>query len=274
MTTKKSSLAVVGFGKMATAIVQGMISSKTVAPKSIAVLAHRPAKDKSLKKKFGLTIIESPEDLMAAKVILLAVKPQQMESVLKEIAPHIKKQLVITVAAGLPLSFYQKHLGKNAPIIRVMPNTPSFLGLGASGYYCHRTVTSSQKKLFEKYFKPTGLLVELKKESLIDAVISVSGSGPAFLYLYAQAVMENGAKLGLNKKQARDLTLQTLKGATEMLIQTKLEPQKLIDQVTSKGGTTLAGLEILKKNKFTSIIQKCMNQAAKRSKEISQLFGR
>jgi pyrroline-5-carboxylate reductase len=274
--TSKTSLAglklgVIGFGKMSEAILSCSLQKKTIRPQQILNLKHRAKRDADLKRRYKIQLAPDIATLCKnSNVILLGVKPQQMGDVLATLRPHLKNHLVITLAAGLSARFYQKCLGANLRLIRAMPNTPTQLGLGATAYFATKTVASKDKALCETFFAATGLIEEVKSEKLIDAVIAVSGSGPAFIYRYAANMIASGKKLGLSFEQAKRLALQTLLGATEMMRQTDATPDELIAQVASKKGTTLAGLDVLEKNGFDRLIQACLARTAARSAEISK----
>lgn len=272
MKPLKQNLGIIGFGNMAEAIVRGALQNSVIPPKQIYVLKHKADRDRNMKKKYHLQLAFNLQELCQnSEVILLSVKPQQMKEVLIALKPHLsKKHLILTIAAGLKVSYYKKLLGRNIKLIRIMPNTPAFIGQGAAAYFATQNATAKDKLFCKKFFGASGLITEVDKEKLIDAVIAVSGSGPAFLYKYAESVIQGGTKLGLSPQTAKELALQTLLGATQMLIETGETPETLIKKVTSKKGTTLAGLSVLQKNQFTNLIQKCMKAAAKRSEEISQ----
>lgn len=266
-----AKIGVIGFGNLAGALISGALKKRVLRPTQILAVKHRPEKDRDLKKKYRMLFVDDIADVCRlADVILLAVKPQQMKDVLVLLRPYYRGQLVITVAAGLKTRFYQRYLGKTARVIRVMPNTAAAIGLGASAFFASESVTKADKTLCRDFFGATGFIEEVLNEKLIDAVIAVSGSGIAFVYKYALSVIEGGTKMGLKTRTARDLALKTLVGAAEMLRLTGSEPEELISQVTSKKGTTLAGLAVLEKKGFTRLIQAAMSKAARRAKEISE----
>lgn len=266
----RHKFGVIGFGKMAEALISGAMNAGVIARGQTLTLAHRPERDTLLRRKYGARVCKDMAPLCReADVLLLAVKPLQMTSVLADLAPHVGNKLIITVAAALPLATYRKALGKSARIVRVMPNTPAMVGCGAAGYFAGKNVSPADKKACEIFFSATGLLVELKKEALIDSVIAVSGSGPAFVYRYADAVIANGIKMGLSPDVSRRLAVKTLQGAARMLEVTGLPADELIAQVASKKGTTLAGLDAMDKNGFTVAIAAAMNAAVTRSREIA-----
>lgn len=272
MPTIKKNIAVIGFGNMMEAIISGALKENTLSSKQVFAIQYKPQKDKTIQKKYKITHLKNYEEICKnCQVIFLGVKPQGMNSVLQELKPYItKNHLLITVAAGLPVSFYEKRLGKNIRLIRTMPNTPALIGLGATGYFANKNCKRTDTQICETIFQSIGIIKRLKKESLIDSVIAVSGSAPAFVYQFASSLIKGGIKNGLTENESKDLVLQTLKGATEMMIHSPETPDELTKKVTSKKGTTLEGLKVLKKKKFTNLIWDCMKAAIRRSKELSK----
>jgi pyrroline-5-carboxylate reductase len=174
--------------------------------------------------------------------------------------------------AGIPTSMLRKFLQKKLPILRIMPNTPALLGQGATGVYFTPGFPRSLQKKLTLALQDLGQVVRLKNERQFDAVTGLSGSGPAFVYLVAQGFMAGGKAAGLSSEQSRSLAIQTLRGATAMLGGTGQHPNELIAQVVSKGGTTEAGLKVLKKFKVERGIQGAVVKAAKRAREIGRGF--
>lgn len=267
----KTNIGIIGLGKMGEAILHGAFSAEILSPKHIFSVRHRQERDLVLKRKYKIRLAPDLQDLcQKTKIILLAVKPQDVPGVIKELEIHWSHHLLISVAAGIETSYYKKHLGKNAKILRALPNTPSHIGYGATGYFATASVSRQERAFCEKLFSAIGIVVPIKKESQMNGVLAVSASGPAFVYEYANAVAQAGCKLGLSKKQSQVLTLETLHGATQMMRENHFKIQNLIAQVASKGGTTLAGLMVLKKKGFTKIIEECMKNTAKRAKELNK----
>lgn len=270
MTTK---LGIIGFGNMAQALVSGLLAKKILPAKNISILCHNAAKDRQNQKKYGVRLTPEIATLFKENpVILLAVKPQAMTGVLQKICAHHKNQLIITVAAGLNLNYYEKFLGKKARLIRTMPNTPAQIGLGATTMIGNKLATKNDLALCQKLFAAVGLVLPLKNESLMHAAAALSASGPAFVYSFAQSLMTAGQKLGLDEKFVKSLVLQTLLGSTEMMRFSPESPEELAKKVTSKKGMTLAGLEILKKKGFTKIVEACIRAATRRSQELGRLL--
>lgn len=268
-------IGVIGFGNMAEAIVAGILDDKLAKASDIYALDNSQKRMDLAKNKYKIHACPSVKELCQnTNVILLAVKPQHINDVLPALEESLKKHLIITIVTGIETKYYQKILGRQAKVIRVMPNTPALIGQGAAAYFANKNCSVRDQKICENIFNSVGLILEVKKEKLIDAVTAISGSGPAFVYQYAQSVMDSAKKLGLSADMAKRLVLQTLLGATQMMLNSQETPGDLTKKVTSKGGTTLAGLEVLKKKGFAKILDACMKKAAKRAEELSKQFGK
>lgn len=270
---RTTKLGIIGMGNMATAIVGGVLKNKTLTAQDITFFEPNPTQKKSAQKKFGIKPVSTLQELCRInEVLLLSVKPQVMPQVLEELKKHVSNHLIVTIAAGIPLATYTKYLGAQSHIVRVMPNTPALIGLGASAYFTSKSVNQREKKIVEALFGSVGIIVQVNNEDKIDAVTAVSGSGPAFVYYYAQSVIAAAVKLGLGYEVAKRLTLQTLLGAAQMLITSTDDIPTLIGRVTSKKGTTEAGLKVLKKG-FSKIIEDCLKAAKKRANEMANQYN-
>lgn len=269
------SLAFIGAGNMAEALIAGLIGRGFATPTQIRACEIHAERAAFMQKKYGIVMTQELASCITDNcVILLCVKPQQMKTTLVSLRPLIKDQLVITIAAGIRLDFYDATLASKSRVIRVMPNTPALLGLGASAFAGNAFATSADKQLCREIFEQVGVAVELPREEWLDAVTALSGSGPAFVYRFAAELIAAAETLGLSSDLARTLALQTLSGAAAMLQQSGEDPATLTRKVTSPGGTTLAGLEALDQQGFAAAISACLARAAARSKELSDEFGR
>jgi pyrroline-5-carboxylate reductase len=272
--SKSTKLGIIGLGNMGEAIVAGLLKSKLIPASRIFFIENFKARETAMKKKYKINACNNIQELSKkTNALLVAIKPQQLGEMLAELSSDYNKQLIITIVAGIQTKFYTKHLGKQAKIARVMPNTPALLGVGATALYFTSNLKAADKKTATSIFDCVGITVALKKESELDIVTAVSGSGPAFVYQFAQSLISAGTKLGLNAAVCKQLVLQTLLGATQMMINSKDSPDELTKKVTSKKGTTDAGLQELRKKGFTQVIKACIQRAAKRAKELSQEFG-
>ncbi|HEX6963015.1 MAG TPA: pyrroline-5-carboxylate reductase [Lacipirellula sp.] len=267
-----NTLGFIGAGRMATALAKGCINAGLV-PAS-AVLASDPVD--AARKKFAADLpgVELASDnaavLAGAEVVVLAVKPQMMQDVLAEIKPQVEpRHLLVSIAAGVTLARLAEGLPPKTRLIRVMPNTPCLIGLGASCFSRGASATNDDAAIVERLLASVGKAYEVD-ESQLDAVTGLSGSGPAFIYTAIEALAAGGAAMGMPEKLALELAAQTAAGAAAMVQQTGLSPAELRDQVTSPGGTTLAGLEALAERDGAGAFRAAVEAAARRSIELGQ----
>lgn len=268
-----------GAGSMAEAIVRGLINEKLVEPKRISMLNRQNAERLTeLNERYGIqTIIQgsSNEDyLQEADIIFLAMKPKDAAAAIASIKPLISpKQLFISVIAGLSISAIEQLLGRQASVVRAMPNTSSTIGLGATGISYSDTVTSQQRLLTEAIFSSVGIHTVVD-ESLQQAITGVSGSGPAYVYHFMESMIESAVQLGLSEAAAKELVIQTVLGAAEMVRFTGEEPAELRRKVTSPNGTTQAALELMAENRFSETIIKAVHRSAERAGELGAAIER
>jgi pyrroline-5-carboxylate reductase len=273
MSSKLSStLSFLGTGNMAEAIISGLVGQKIVPGKNIRGFDLDIKKLQALKKKYGITPVKTLNDAALSDIIVLSVKPQQFSELLPKLATLLRKDaLIISIAAGIDTSSIAKRLGRKTRVIRVMPNTPLLVGLGASVYVATKSCTSTDKKNAEAIFGAAGLVLETKKEDLLDAVTGLSGSGPAYVYQFAQGLIDGGIATGLKADMARKLAIATLRGATQLLEDSGEEPDELTAKVASKGGTTEAALKYLATKKFKTIVADAVTTATKRARQLRTL---
>ncbi len=272
MTTLKQTLGFIGAGRMATALARGSTQSGLLPAEQL--LASDPSE--SSRKLFAeqlpqATLFENnPGLLAAADVVVLAVKPQQMASVLENISDHVQpRHLIVSIAAGVPLARLAEVLPAGTRLVRVMPNTPCLVGLGASCYSRGSSASEEDGHLVLQLLKSVGMAFEVD-ESQLDAVTGLSGSGPAFVYTVIEALAAGGQAMGLPAGLAMKLAAQTARGAAEMVLATSQTPAELRDQVTSPGGTTLAGLEALDEHQGAAAFRAAVEAATRRSVELGQ----
>ncbi|MGM0880415.1 MAG: pyrroline-5-carboxylate reductase [Bacillota bacterium] len=268
-----------GAGSMAEAIVRGLINEKLVEPKRISML-NRQNEERlaELHEKYGIqTIVQGSSNesyLRNADIIFLAMKPKDAAEALTAIKPFISpKQLIISVIAGLSISSIEQLLGGQVPVVRTMPNTSSTIGLGATGISYSGAVTPQQRLLTEAFFKSVGINA-IVDEPLQQAVTGVSGSGPAYVYYFMEAMIEAAGQLGLAPEAAKELVVQTVLGAAEMVRATGEEPAELRRKVTSPNGTTQAALEVMAENLFSETIIKAVHRSAERAGELGAAIER
>jgi pyrroline-5-carboxylate reductase len=267
----KLSIGFLGAGKMATALARGFIRAKLAGPAQVVASDPVPAARAAFAKETGAKLGDSnAEVLQAARVIFLAVKPDQVASVLSEVRAHFTSDhLLISIAAGLPIVKLEGGLPAGARVIRVMPNTPALVGESASAYALGRSATPADGELVLKLFSAVGSAFQVK-ESLLDAVTGLSGSGPAYVYQFIEALSDGGVAAGLPRDVATKLAAQTVLGSARMVLETGQHPGALKDMVTSPGGTTIEGLHELEKGKLRGTVISAVRAATEKSKKLGQ----
>ena len=261
----------IGAGNMAGALVKGLLRAGRYVPAQVWVSDAVDAQVRRLKRAYK---IEGTRDNRAlvrgSQTIVLAVKPQVMAQVLDEIRPEATpKKLFISIAAGFPLQRLEQGLGGLARVVRVMPNTPCLIGKGISVAVSGAHATPADLKQTLKLFSACGEAVSITGEALLDAVTALSGSGPAFVYQFAEALIDGGIRGGLSPQLATKLCFHTINGAAGMLLESGMSPRELRDMVTSPGGTTLAGLTSLEQNRFRDIVVAAIEAATRRAHELA-----
>jgi len=264
------TIGFIGAGNMATALIQGMLREGFKASQ-IWVSDTDAKKTNRLKKELKIQAASTQKVASQSYFLILATKPQDLKPVLKEISPLLKSKIVISIAAGVNIKTLSKYLRKEIFIVRTMPNNPALVGAGITALFSPKLSAANRNKT-EKIFKGCGKTLWIKNEADLDAVTALSGSGPAFVYYFIEALTNAGTKLGLSPQISTTLALETVYGACLTLIKTRSTPQTLIPLVTSKGGTTLAGLEVMKKMNLKKIIELTLQKACQRAKELQALF--
>lgn len=265
-------IAFLGGGAMAEGIIAGIISRGIVNPNQITV-SNKKNKDRLLflEDNYGVITTPSKQDLVTnADIILLAMKPNDVFEAIQSIKPYISlDQLVISVIAGISTDSISHMLGSKNPIIRSMPNTSAAVGQSATALTFGEYATEIHMDIALQLFKTIGI-VTIHEEKELHAVTALSGSGPAYIYYLVEAMQNAAVESGLDQEVAKTLILQTIYGATEMLKQTNKTPERLRIEVTSPGGTTEAGLSVLKSHNYKETISECIKQATKRSHELGE----
>lgn len=266
----------IGGGNMATSLISGLIS--TGYPGS-NINVTEPDKDKgaTLSRQFGIqSFTDNNLAIEQSEIIVLAVKPQVMQEVCKDIAKQVQinKPLVISIAAGLLSKDIERWLGGNISMVRCMPNTPSLLNCGATGLFANENVSDEQKLQADAILATAGINVWVDQESLLDAVTAVSGSGPAYYFLFMEAMQDAAKKLGLNDEQAELLTQQTALGAARMAVESDDNAATLRAKVTSKGGTTEQAINTFEENHLQDIVMQAMQAANDKAIELAELLGK
>jgi len=261
-----------GAGNMANALIRGLIRSGEKAS-NITATVKREERKTELEKAHGISVgFDNVAAAKNAEVVVLAVKPQAMDKVLSQIAPVIdEKKLVISIAAGVPIAAMERRFGPGARIVRAMPNTPALVGVGATAVSGGEHATPKDLELAKKLFDAVGTTVVLD-EGLLDAVTGLSGSGPAYIFLIIEALSDAGVKVGLSRHVALKLAAQTLFGSAKLLLETGEHPGTLKDQVTSPGGTAIAGLHTLEAGGLRTTLIDAVEAATERAKQLGDSF--
>jgi len=262
---KGLTVGVIGCGNMGSAIVEGMVS-KNIAPASAILLNDKDIqRSAALAKKTGAVQEELRSLAARSQVLILAVKPQDAEGLLKQISGDIKRQTIISVMAGVRIKTIEK-TGEGVPVARAMPNMAAFAQEGMTCVAFNGAV--KDKETVKSIFQGVGQVMEVR-EKMLDAVTALSGSGPAYFFYLAEAMISAGEKMGLDKNVAIRLVEQTLYGAAALLRKEKAVPADLIRKVASKGGTTEAALSVFDDKGMKAIIEEAILNAEKRSRELS-----
>ncbi|HEU6448444.1 MAG TPA: pyrroline-5-carboxylate reductase [Verrucomicrobiae bacterium] len=271
MATKSNIIGFLGAGKMATALARGFISAEIAFPREIIASDVSQTSRKHFSAETGAQTTASNTDVLKfATVLVLAVKPDQVANVLSELkSGWTKKHLLISIAAGVTISKMESLLPAGARVVRVMPNTPALVSESASAFAAGKNATEADGELAKKLFSAVGAAFQVK-ESLLDAVTGLSGSGPAYVYQFIEALSDGGVAAGLPRDISTKLAAQTVLGAAKMVLETGQHPGALKDQVTSPGGTTIEGLHALEKGKMRATVMSAVRAAAEKSK----LLGR
>lgn len=279
ITGKK--IGFIGTGQMATALACGFINKDVVDASCIFGFDIYETSSAKFRHSTGATILGSAHQILeTCDVIFLGVKPYQMGTLLDDLShhgddrrqrnPHLAAgKVFISIAAGIQMATFMKHLGFKVSMARVMPNTPCLVGEAASGYCLSESVTPEDAAMIRTLLETVGVALELT-ENLLDAVTGLSGSGPAYVFLIIEALADGGVKMGLPRDIALRLAAQTLKGAAEMVLKTGDHPAVLRDRVTSPGGTTSAGLSSLERAGLRSALIDAVEVATKRSIELGK----
>jgi pyrroline-5-carboxylate reductase len=266
------TLAFLGAGNMASAMLRGLVAQHICEPSRIYATDVRPESLQGLVSTLGIQGAASNRDACAAAdVIVLAVKPQVLESVVTEVADVLSDhKLVVSIVAGVPIARIQRWLGGRGRVIRTMPNTPAMVGAGATAMSAGPGVTEADMDIARRLFEATGTVVRVE-ERLLDAVTGLSGSGPAFAFVAIEALSDAGVRAGLARDVATRLAAQTLLGAAKMVLETGEHPARLKDMVTSPAGTTIAGVAALDAHGFRHALHAAVEAATARSKELGSL---
>ena len=271
---RNKKICILGTGNMGEALVSGLISSASSKPENIICTDVREAKLKAIKEKYGVqTKPDNIEAVAGSDIVIYAVKPQIMAAVLNETAQKLDmSKLIISIAAGVPMEAIESRLSKKLRLIRVMPNIAAAVKEAATAVAAGKHATKEDIKLAMAIFNSIGKTVFIPENYLMDAITGLSGSGPAYIFLIAEAMADAGVKVGLSRQDALFLSAQTVLGAAKMLIETQEHPGQLRDRVTSPGGTAIAGLATLEQGGLRTTLINAVEVATNRSKELGEMM--
>jgi len=268
-TTLNQNICFIGGGNMAQALIGGLIA-RGLPPTRITVSDPVEQIRHILEEKNIQTTTDNVDAIKNADVVVLAVKPQVLATVLQPLKGLLSDKLVISIIAGAEIQTISDLIGGSQRIVRVMPNTPALVQTGAHGIYASEAVNAQDRELTSQILAATGLTIWVDNEAQIDAVTAVSGSGPAYFFYLMESMIRAGKNLGLDEKVATALTLQTALGAAQMAITSSNSPTELRKNVTSPNGTTQAALEVFDRAQISQNIQAALAAAQKRSQELAQ----
>ncbi len=260
-------LGFLGSGKMATALVRGVVKTGAISAGAIVVSDAVPGVAEDLAASAGVAAVTNGELIATADAVVLCVKPHDALDALRSVRDGAADTLIISIVAGLPIARLQDAAGAAARLVRVMPNTPALIGRGAAAYSLGATATNADAALTEKILGGVGEIVRVKEE-LLDVVTGLSGSGPAYVYLVIEALSDAGVLMGLPRDLSLKLAAQTVAGAAEMVLETGRHPAVLRDEVTSPGGTTIAGIEALELGGARAAFISAVRAATERAREL------
>ena len=270
MPIDERKIAILGAGRIGEALLSGLISSGWRKPEEIAATSRRPERVEELREKFGVAATTSnPEAVSGAAVVVISVKPQDLDALLGEVGGLIAaNQTVLTIAAAIPTATIERRLGASVPVVRAMPNTPSTVHEGIAGLAPGAHAEEEHLALAEEVLSHLGAVVRVP-EAMMDAVTAVSGSGPAYFALLAEAMIEAGILLGLPRETSTQLVVQTMLGTAKQLRDDKMHPVELREMVTSPGGTTIAAIHELEQAGVRAAFLNAIQAAMRRAKELA-----
>lgn len=273
MLNNHSKISFIGGGNMARALISGLVQ-KNVAADRINVVEADAEKRAQLQRDFGVNVSEHLPSVQNADVIVLAVKPQQLRDLAIFLGSLLKNQLLVSIAAGVRSQDLSRWLGGYHAIVRAMPNTPAQVQAGVTALFALPGVTASQREQAGAILDAVGHTLWLEDEQKMDAVTAISGSGPAYVFYFIEALQQAALDLGLSAEQAKMLSLQTFAGASALALQSTDDPASLRQQVTSKGGTTERALLAMEQTQVKAAIIAAAAAAAARSHELGEILGK
>ena len=269
---KKKVIGFIGAGNMGEALIKGLLGSKKVKPAQIIVCDPLKKRLTYMSETYKVGVEnKNVEVVRKVDILILAVKPNIVGKVLEEAGDEpLKDKLLISIAAGITTDMIGNHLLHPLAVARVMPNTPAIVQEGASAIFLGEHVTKDAKNVVIEIFDSIGKSILIEDEKLMDVVTGLSGSGPAFVFLFIEALIDGGVKEGLKREVASLLAVQTVYGAAKLVKESSKHLGELINMVSSPGGTTIAGLHILEKKGLRGVIMEAVEVATRRSRELSE----
>lgn len=263
----------VGGGNMAAALLGGLIG-KGHAPADIRVVEIQAEARARLAAQFGVACVDSVAAAAPlGEVVVLAVKPQQMRAAAQALQPHLERELVITIAAGIRLVDLSRWLGGYATLVRCMPNTPALIGAGITGLYANDAVGAGQRALAETILGAVGATLWVPQESQLDPVTAISGSGPAYVFYFIEALQQAAQEMGFSAADAKKLAVETFVGTARLAAQSAESVAVLRERVTSKGGTTERALASMDADRVKDLIVRALHAANQRAHELGEQLG-
>ncbi|GAB3111293.1 pyrroline-5-carboxylate reductase [Aestuariicella hydrocarbonica] len=270
----QTKITFIGAGNMASSIIGGLVKKGYSAGQITATDTHQPTLDKVADSFPVVTTADNAAAAVRSNVIVLAVKPQVMEQVCTALKPHLAhKPMIISIAAGIDIRSLDTWLGNDLAIVRCMPNTPALVQTGASGLYANERTSDAQKAIANDIMEAVGIVQWTASEDLIDSVIAVSGSGPAYYFLMMEAMIDAGVAQGLSRENATQLTLQTALGAAKLAQDSDVDVVELRRRVSSPNGTTEKAIQSFENDNLREIVARAMQTCAERSKEMAKELG-
>jgi pyrroline-5-carboxylate reductase len=272
LSTDSSAIAFIGGGNMASAIIGGLLQQGTPAAR-IQIVEPWAEQRAKLQAQFGIAAAATPGAALAsAGLVVWAVKPQTFREAALQAGPHTGQALHLSVAAGIRSDSMAAWLATER-IVRAMPNTPALVGQGMTALFARPAVTEAERQAVERVIQTTGDHLWLAQEAQLDAVTALSGSGPAYVFYFIEAMVQAGTEMGLNREQAQQLAVQTFVGASALAKASSEPPETLRERVTSKGGTTYAALTSLEQAGVKQQFMRAMHAARQRAAELGDEFG-
>jgi pyrroline-5-carboxylate reductase len=265
-------LGIIGVGKIGSTLLKRLLLTNTLTKEKISIYDINSTKLNTISKNYGVEPAANNTELIkASKYILIAVIPQVIDNVLKEIGNLVNKsQTIISIAAGVSIDHIQKYLDEKVAIIRVMTNIPALVGAAATGLSFNKYVKSVDLEYVKKIFEAVGIVVELQEKHL-DAVTGLSGSGPAYIFIIIEALADGGVKMGLPRDISQRLAAQTVLGAAKLLLETSKHPGELKDMVSTPGGTTITAIHEIESAKLRATLIRAVEAATLKSRSLNSL---